>query len=42
VLDETLLDLPVVWAAAASATTVFSIEPQRLAGLTNATVARVS
>lgn len=42
VMDETLLELPVVWAAAASATSVFSIEPQRLADLTGATVARVS
>lgn len=42
VMDETLLELPVVWAAAASATSVFSIDPQRLADLTGATVARVS
>jgi prolyl-tRNA editing enzyme YbaK/EbsC (Cys-tRNA(Pro) deacylase) len=42
VMDETLLDLPVVWAAAASATSVFSIEPLRLAELTGATVARVA
>ena len=42
IMDETLLALPVVWAAAASATSVFDIEPQRLAELTNATVARVS
>ena len=42
VLDETLLGLPVVWAAAASAHSVFSIEPQRLAEVTGATVARVS
>lgn len=42
VLDETLLALPVVWAAAASAHSVFSIEPQRLAEVTGATVARVS
>jgi prolyl-tRNA editing enzyme YbaK/EbsC (Cys-tRNA(Pro) deacylase) len=42
ILDETLLTLPVVWAAAASAVSVFSIEPHRLAELTGATVARVS
>lgn len=42
VFDETLLALPVVWAAAASAVSVFSIEPHRLAELTKATVARVS
>lgn len=42
IMDETLLALPVVWAAAASATSVFDIEPQRLAELTQAVVARVS
>ena len=42
VMDETLLTLPLVWAAAASARSVFSIEPNRLAELTGATVARVS
>jgi prolyl-tRNA editing enzyme YbaK/EbsC (Cys-tRNA(Pro) deacylase) len=42
VMDETLLDLPVVWAAAASAHSVFSMTPAELARLTNATVARVS
>lgn len=42
IMDETLLDLPVVWAAAASANSVFSILPARLAELTKATVARVS
>ncbi|MBX3099757.1 MAG: YbaK/EbsC family protein [Salinibacterium sp.] len=42
IIDETLLELPIVWAAAASATSVFSIEPHRLAELTDATVARVS
>lgn len=42
ILDETLLDLPIVWAAAASANSVFSITAQRLAELTKATVARVS
>jgi prolyl-tRNA editing enzyme YbaK/EbsC (Cys-tRNA(Pro) deacylase) len=41
VMDETLLALPVVWAAAASSTSVFDIEPARLAELTGATVARV-
>ena len=42
VLDETLLELPVVWAAAGSSRAVFDIEPARLAELTDATVARVS
>jgi len=42
IMDETLLALPVVWAAAASATSVFDIEPRRLAELTEAVVARVS
>jgi prolyl-tRNA editing enzyme YbaK/EbsC (Cys-tRNA(Pro) deacylase) len=42
VMDETLLALPEVWAAAASAHSVFGIEPARLAELTGATVARVS
>jgi len=42
VMDETLLRLPVVWAAAASATSVFAIEPARLAELTDATIARVA
>ncbi len=42
VMDETLLRLPVVWAAAASATSVFAIEPARLAELTDATIVRVA
>jgi len=42
IMDEALLALPVVWAAAASATSVFGIEPRRLAELTEAVVARVS
>ncbi len=42
IMDETLLALPVVWAAAASQNSVFDIEPQRLADATNATIARVS
>ena len=42
IIDEDLLALPEVWAAAGSATAVFGIEPHRLAELTNATVARVS
>ena len=41
-MDETLLELPEVWAAAASSTTVFGIEPHVLAQLTSATVIRVS
>ena len=38
VFDETLLDLPVVWAAAGSATAVFAIEPAELARLTGAEI----
>jgi hypothetical protein len=41
-MDETFLELPEVWAAAASSTTVFGIEPHVLAQLTSATVIRVS
>jgi prolyl-tRNA editing enzyme YbaK/EbsC (Cys-tRNA(Pro) deacylase) len=42
IIDESLLALPEVWAAAGSARAVFPIEPHELATLTNATVARVS
>lgn len=42
VMDETLLDLDVVWAAAGSAKAVFPIQPGRLAELVSATVGRVS
>lgn len=42
VIDETLLDLDIVWAAAGSARAVFPIEPTRLAELVSATVGRVS
>ena len=42
VMDETLLVLPEVWAAAASQNSVFGIQPQRLAEVTKATIARVS
>lgn len=42
VMDETLLALPEVWAAAASQNSVFGIQPQRLAKVTKATIARVS
>lgn len=42
VLDESLLQLETVWAAAGSARSVFPIESARLAELTQATVARVS
>lgn len=42
VMDETLLALPEVWAAAASQNSVFGIPPQRLAEVTKATIARVS
>ncbi|MFM9878477.1 MAG: hypothetical protein ACKVOG_11625 [Rhodoglobus sp.] len=41
-MDETLLALPEVWAAAASQNSVFGIEPSRLAGVAAATIARVS
>jgi prolyl-tRNA editing enzyme YbaK/EbsC (Cys-tRNA(Pro) deacylase) len=42
VMDETLLLLPEVWAAAASQQSVFPIEPHRLAEVAKATIARVS
>jgi prolyl-tRNA editing enzyme YbaK/EbsC (Cys-tRNA(Pro) deacylase) len=42
IMDETLLGLPEVWAAAGSANSVFAMDPGRLASLANATVARVS
>jgi prolyl-tRNA editing enzyme YbaK/EbsC (Cys-tRNA(Pro) deacylase) len=42
VFDETLLSLPMVWAAAGSATAVFAIEPAELARLTNAEVLPVA
>ncbi len=42
IIDESLLALPEVWAAAGSSRAVFPIEPHELARLTNATVARVS
>jgi prolyl-tRNA editing enzyme YbaK/EbsC (Cys-tRNA(Pro) deacylase) len=38
IFDETLLDLPVVWAAAGSATAVFAIAPAELARLTDAEI----
>jgi prolyl-tRNA editing enzyme YbaK/EbsC (Cys-tRNA(Pro) deacylase) len=38
VMDETLLALPVVWAAAGSVTAVFAIEPTELARLSGAEV----
>jgi prolyl-tRNA editing enzyme YbaK/EbsC (Cys-tRNA(Pro) deacylase) len=38
ICDETLLALPVVWAAAGSATAVFSIEPAELVRLSRAEV----
>ncbi|HEY4319695.1 MAG TPA: YbaK/EbsC family protein, partial [Gemmatimonadales bacterium] len=38
VLDESLLALPVLWAAAGSATAVFSIEPDELVRLSGAEV----
>jgi prolyl-tRNA editing enzyme YbaK/EbsC (Cys-tRNA(Pro) deacylase) len=41
IIDEDLLVLPLVWAAAGSASAVFGIEPHRLAELSGATVARV-
>lgn len=42
IFDETLLELPVVWAAAGSATAVFAIAPEELARLTNAEVTRIT
>jgi prolyl-tRNA editing enzyme YbaK/EbsC (Cys-tRNA(Pro) deacylase) len=41
IIDEDLLVLPLVWAAAGSASAVFGIEPHRLAELSGATVARL-
>ncbi len=41
-IDETLLALPEVWAAAASQHSVFPIDPEHLAEVTSATIARVS
>ena len=41
IFDETLLELPVVWAAAGSATAVFAIDPAELVRLTNADVTSV-
>lgn len=38
VLDETLLSLPILWAAAGSATAVFAIEPAELVRLSGAEV----
>lgn len=42
IIDETLLELDEVWAAAGSANSVFPIEPRRLVELAKATVARVA
>ncbi len=42
VMDETLMPLPEVWAAAASQTSVFGIAPARLAEVSAATIARVA
>lgn len=41
-VDETLLDLPEVWAAAGSSHAVFPIAPSRLVELAHARVVRVS
>lgn len=41
IIDEDLLALPLVWAAAGSGNAVFGIEPHRLAELSGATVARL-
>lgn len=41
IFDETLLALPVVWAAAGSATAVFAITPAELVRLTDAEVTSV-
>jgi prolyl-tRNA editing enzyme YbaK/EbsC (Cys-tRNA(Pro) deacylase) len=42
IIDESLLELEEVWAAAGSANSVFPIAPQRLVELSGAIVARVS
>jgi len=42
VMDETLLELPIVWAAAGSASAVFGIEPSALALLSGAEVLPVA
>ena len=42
VFDETLLEIPVVWAAAGSATAVFAVSPDELARLTEAEILRIS
>lgn len=42
IVDESLLELDEVWAAAGSANSVFPISPARLVDLASATVARVS
>jgi prolyl-tRNA editing enzyme YbaK/EbsC (Cys-tRNA(Pro) deacylase) len=42
ICDEALLELPVVWAAAGSATAVFSIEPAELVRLSGAEVLPVA
>jgi prolyl-tRNA editing enzyme YbaK/EbsC (Cys-tRNA(Pro) deacylase) len=42
IVDETLLDLPEVWAAAGSANSVFAIAPDRLVQLSDGTVARIA
>jgi prolyl-tRNA editing enzyme YbaK/EbsC (Cys-tRNA(Pro) deacylase) len=42
IMDESLLALPEVWAAAGSAKAVFAIDPARLAELSGATIARIA
>jgi prolyl-tRNA editing enzyme YbaK/EbsC (Cys-tRNA(Pro) deacylase) len=42
IVDETLLELSEVWAAAGSANSVFAIEPNRLVELSGGTVARIA
>jgi len=42
ICDETLLALPIVWAAAGSATAVFSVEPHELVRLSGAEVMGIS
>ena len=42
IMDETLLTLDEVWAAAGSAKAVFPIAPARLAELSGATIARIA
>lgn len=42
IVDQDLLEFPLLWAASGAATSVFSIEPTRLLELTDGTVTKVS